>query len=249
MKLSDDQLRRYSRHLALPEVREEGQQKLLHARVFIVGAGGLASAAGYYLAAAGVGTIALIDDDTVHLSNLQRQIAHTMGTIGQPKVFSAKKTFEALNTDVTVIPLQLRLSEQNIHDLIEPYTIIVDCSDNFPTRFLVNDGCIQAGKTLVTGAVSEYEGQVSVVVPGEGPCYRCLFEAPPPPDVSPHPDEAGLLGVLPGVIGTLQAAEVVKLILGIGESLKGHILIYDALKVSFRKVYVPRNPHCTACGR
>jgi len=248
MKLSDDQLRRYSRQIALPEVREEGQQKLLQARVFIVGAGGLASAVGYYLAAAGVGTIALIDDDIVHLSNLQRQIVHTMGTIGQPKVFSAKKTLEALNPDVTIIPLQLRLSEQNIHDLIEHYAIIVDCSDNFPTRFLVNDVCVHAGKALVTGAVSKFEGQVLVVVPGEGPCYRCLFEAPPP-DAPPYLRESGLLGVLPGVIGTLQAAEVIKLILGIGETLKGHLLIYDAIKASFRKVSVPRNSHCTACGQ
>jgi len=248
MRLSDDQFRRYHRHILLPEVGEEGQHKLLQARVLIVGAGGLASAAGYYLAAAGVGTIALIDDDTVDLGNLQRQIVHSTETIGQPKVLSARKTLETLNPDVTVVPIQQRLSEENVYDLIKSYDIIVDCSDNFPTRFLVNDTCIAVGKPLVTGAVVKFEGQVSVVIPGEGPCYRCLFEAPPPPDAFPA-HEDGLLGALPGVVGSLQATEVFKLILSLGETLKGHLLIYDALKVSFRKVRVPVNPHCATCGQ
>jgi molybdopterin/thiamine biosynthesis adenylyltransferase len=245
MRLSDDQLRRYHRHIILPEVGEEGQHKFLQARVLVVGAGGLASSAGYYLAAAGVGTIALIDDDTVDLGNLQRQIVHSTETIGQPKVLSARKTLETLNPDVTVVPIQRRLSEQNIHDLIKSYDIIVDCSDNFPTRFLVNDTCVAVGKPLVTGAVLKFEGQVSVVIPGEGPCYRCLFEAPPPHDAFPAHED----GALPGVVGSLQATEVLKLILNLGESLKGHLLIYDALKVSFRKVRVPINPHCAACGQ
>lgn len=248
MRLSDDQLHRYHRHIILPEVGEEGQHKLLQAKVLIVGAGGLASAAGYYLAAAGVGTIALIDDDIVDLSNLQRQILHNTETIGQPKVLSAKKTLETLNPDATVVPIQQRLSEQNIHDLIQSYDITVDCSDNFATRFLVNDTCVSVGKPLVTGALSKFEGQVTVVIPGEGPCYRCLFEAPPPYDAfAPHED--GLLSPLPGVIGSLQATEVFKLILGIGETLKGHLLIYDALKSSFRKICVPINPLCMACGQ
>ncbi|MDQ7788068.1 MAG: molybdopterin-synthase adenylyltransferase MoeB [Thermodesulfovibrionales bacterium] len=248
MRLSEDQLRRYHRHIILPEVGEEGQHKLLQAKVLVVGAGGLASAAGYYLAAAGVGTIALVDDDTVDLSNLQRQIVHSTETIGQPKVLSAKKTLETLNPDVTVVPLQQRLSGQNIHELIKSYDIIVDCSDNFPTRFLVNDSCVAVRKPLVTGAVVKFEGQVLVVVPGEGPCYRCLFEAPPPHDAFPA-HEDGVLGALPGVIGSLQATEVFKLILSVGETLKGHLLIYDALKVLFRKVRVPINPHCTTCGQ
>jgi len=248
MRLSDNQFRRYHRHILLPEFGEEGQHKLLQARVLIVGAGGLASAAGYYLAAAGVGTIALIDDDTVDLSNLQRQIVHSTETIGQPKVLSARKTLETLNPDVTVVPIQRRLSEENVHDLIKSYDIIVDCSDNFPTRFLVNDTCVAVGKPLVTGAAVKFEGQVSVVIPGKGPCYRCLFEAPPPHDAFP-PHEDGILGALPGVVGSLQATEVLKLILSLGESLQGHLLIYDALKVSFRKVRVPINPHCTACGQ
>lgn len=248
MRLSDEQFRRYHRHIILPEFGEEGQYKLLQARVLIVGAGGLASAAGYYLAAAGVGTIALIDDDTVDLSNLQRQIVHSTETIGQPKVLSARKTLETLNPDVTVVPIQQRLSEENVHDLIKSYDIIVDCSDNFPTRFLVNDTCVALGKPLVTGAVLKFEGQVSVVIPGEGPCYRCLFEAPPPHDAFPA-HEDGILGALPGVVGSLQATEVFKLILSQGETLKGHLLIYDALKVSFRKIRVPINPHCAACGQ
>lgn len=248
MRLSDEQFRRYHRHIILPEFGEEGQYKLLQSRVLLVGAGGLASAAGYYLAAAGVGTIALVDDDTVDLSNLQRQIVHSTETIGQPKVLSARKTLETLNPDVTVVPIQQRLSEENIHDLIKSYDIIVDCSDNFPTRFLVNDTCIAVGNPLVTGAVVKFEGQVLVVIPGEGPCYRCLFEAPPPLDAFPA-HEDGLLGALPGVVGSLQATEVFKLILSMGETLKGHLLIYDALKVSFRKVRVPINPHCTTCGQ
>ena len=248
MRLSDDQLRRYHRHIILPEVGEEGQHKLLQARVLIVGAGGLASAAGYYLAAAGVGTIALIDDDTVDLSNLQRQIVHSTETIGQPKVLSARKTLETLNPDITVVPIQQRLSGKNAHDLIQSYDITVDCSDNFPTRFLVNDTCVAVGKPLVTGAVLKFEGQVSVIIPGEGPCYRCFFEAPPPHDSFPA-HEDGILGALPGVVGSLQATEVFKLILSLGEPLKGHLLIYDALKVSFRKVPVPMNPRCIACGQ
>ena len=248
MKFTGDQLQRYSRHLILPEVGEEGQARLLKARVFIVGAGGLGSSTGYYLAAAGVGTLGIIDNDQVELSNLQRQIAHCTRTIGVPKVESAKNTFESLNPDVHIIPFKERLTKQNILKFIKDYDIIVDCSDNYATRFLVNDACVMNRKPLVTGAIFKFEGQLTVVIPHEGPCYRCLFEEPPPPDILSSPQDAGLLGVIPGVIGTLQAAEVLKLIIGTGEILKGELLIYHALKTSFRKVKIPKNPECPLCG-
>lgn len=248
MKFTEDQLQRYSRHLILPEVGEQGQTKLLKAKVFMVGAGGLGSPVGYYLSAAGVGTIAMIDNDEVDLSNLQRQIAHSTKTLGKPKVESAKNTFESLNPDVHIIPIKQRLTKRNILDLIKDYDIVVDCSDNYATRFLVNDACVMAKKPLVTGAIFKFEGQLTVVIPGEGPCYRCLFEEPPPPGILPSPQGVGLLGVIPGVIGTLQAAEVLKLIVGTGHILKGELLIYDALKPSFRKVKIPKNPDCAVCS-
>jgi len=248
VKFTEAQLQRYSRHLILPEVGEEGQTKLLNAKVFMVGAGGLGSPVGYYLSAAGVGTIAIIDNDEVDLSNLQRQIAHCTRTLGMPKVESAKNTFESLNPDVHIIPIKERLTKQNILGLIKNYDIVIDCSDNYATRFLVNDACVMAKKTLVTGAVFKFEGQLTVFVPGEGPCYRCLFEEPPPPGILPSPQGLGLLGVVPGVIGTLQAAEVIKLIVGTGQILKGELLIYDALKTSFRKVKIPKNPDCAICS-
>jgi len=248
VEFTEEQLQRYSRHIILPEVGEHGQMKISKAKVFIVGAGGLGSPVGYYLAAAGVGTVAMIDNDYVELSNLQRQIAHSMRTIGKPKVESAKGTFESLNPDVNVVAFKQRLTKDNIFDLIHDYDIIVDCSDNYATRFLVNDACIMSRKPLVTGAIFRFEGQLTVIIPGEGPCYRCLFEEPPPPGMLPSPQGVGLLGVIPGVIGTLQAAEVLKLIIGKGEVLKGQLLIYDALKTSFRKVKVPKNPECPICG-
>ena len=248
MKFTEDQLQRYSRHIILPEVGEQGQIKILKAKVFIVGAGGLGSPVGFYLSAAGVGRIALIDNDKVDLSNLQRQIAHNTKTIGKPKVESAKNTFESLNPDVHIIPIKQRLTKLNILDLIKDYDIVVDCSDNYATRFLVNDACVMAKKPLVTGAIFKFEGQLTVVVPGDGPCYRCLFEEPPPPGILPSPQGVGLLGVIPGVIGTLQAAEVLKLIVGTGHILKGELLIYDALKPSFRKVKIPKNPDCPVCS-
>ena len=245
---TEDQILRYSRHIILPEVGGKGQAKIAGARVVIVGAGGLGCPVGYYLTAAGVGTLALIDDDTVELSNLQRQIAHSVDTIGMPKVESAKKTFNALNPDVTIVPVKVRISKDNILDLIRDYDIVVDGSDNFPTRYLINDACVMSGKPLVSGAILRFEGQVTTLIPGSGPCYRCLFEEPPPPGLVPSCQEAGVLGVLPGVIGGLQAAEVLKLILGKGEVLKGELLIYDALRTTFRKVKVPKNPSCPVCG-
>ncbi|SPQ01182.1 putative adenylyltransferase HVO_0558 [Candidatus Sulfobium mesophilum] len=249
MDFTDDQLLRYSRHIILPEVGGKGQAKIAGAKVFIVGAGGLGCPVGYYLTAAGVGTIAMVDNDTVEMSNLQRQIAHSVNTIGMPKVESAKKTFEALNPDVNIIAIQKRMSKDDIADLIRDYDIVVDGSDNFPTRYLVNDACFMAKKPLVSGAILRFEGQVTTILPGEGPCYRCLFEEPPPPGLVPSCQEAGVLGVLPGVIGGLQATEVLKLILGKGEVLKGELLIYNALKTTFRKVKVPKNPACPLCGQ
>ncbi len=248
MKFSEDQLQRYSRHLILPEIGEQGQIKLLRSKVFIVGAGGLGSPAGFYLAAAGVGTLGIIDDDEVDLSNLQRQIAHCTRNVGIPKVESAKNTLESLNPDVNVIAMRQRLTKENVLDLIKDYDVVADCSDNYATRFLVNDACVMMGKPLVTGAIFKFEGQLTVVIPREGPCYRCLFEEPPPPGILPSPQGAGLLGVIPGVIGTLQAAEILKFIVGAGEILKGELLIYDGLKPSFRKVKIPRNPQCAVCS-
>jgi len=247
-EFTEDQLQRYSRHIILPEVGGKGQKKLLAAKVFIIGAGGLGCPVGYYLAAAGVGTIAMIDNDVVELSNLQRQIAHSVKTLGKPKVESAKNTFESLNPDVNVIALQQRISKDNIMELIKDYDVVVDGSDNFPTRYLVNDACVIAGKPLVSGAILRFEGQVTTIVPGEGHCYRCLFEEMPPAGLVPSCQEAGVIGAITGVVGSLQAIEVAKLILGKGDVLKNTLLIYDALKTTFRRVKVPKNPDCPVCG-
>ncbi len=248
MEFTEEQLQRYSRHIILPEVGGKGQKKLLNARVFIVGAGGLGCPVGYYLTAAGIGTIAIIDNDNVELSNLQRQIAHSVNTLGMPKVESAKRTFEALNPDVKIVAIKEKITKDNILDLIKDYDIVVDGSDNFPTRYLVNDACVMLGKPLISGAILRFEGQVTTIIPKEGHCYRCLFEEPPPPGLVPSCQEAGVLGILPGVIGALQATEVIKLILGKGDILKNELLIYNALKTSFRKVRVKRNPDCPVCG-
>lgn len=249
MEFTEEQLKRYSRHIILPEVGGKGQKKISSARVIIIGAGGLGCPVGYYLVAAGVGTIALIDNDSVELSNLQRQIAHSVKTIGVNKADSAKQTFEALNPDVNVIAVKERLTSKNILDLIKDYDIVVDGTDNFPTRYLINDACVILRKPLVSGAILRFEGQVTTILPGEGPCYRCLFEEPPPPGLVPSCQEAGVLGVLPGVIGALQATEVLKLIIGKGKPLKGELLIYDALGTNFRKVKIPKNHDCPVCGR
>jgi len=245
---TEDQILRYSRHIILPEVGGDGQERLLNARVALVGAGGLGSPVGYYLAAAGVGTIGVIDDDRVELSNLQRQIAHTTQRLGMLKAESAKATWEALNGDVRVVTYPVRLTAANIRGIIGDYDIVVDGSDNFATRYLVNDACVMMRKTLISAAVFRFEGQVISIYPGEGPCYRCLFETPPPAGMVPSCQEAGVLGVVPGVIGTLQATEVVKAILGIGEPLRGRLLIWNALEMSFVTVKVPRNPACPVCG-
>lgn len=239
---------RYSRHILLPEVGGEGQERLLNAKVVLVGAGGLGSPAGYYLAAAGVGTIGIIDNDRVELSNLQRQIAHNTKRIGIEKADSARETYETLNPDVRVVSHKERLTSANILDIIKDYDIVVDGSDNFPTRYLVNDACVMLKKPLVSAAVFRFEGQVTTILPGEGPCYRCLFEVPPPPGMVPSCQEAGILGVVTGVIGTIQATEVVKLILGIGKPLSGSLMLWNALEMSFRMVRVPKNRNCPVCG-
>ncbi|MBI4822690.1 MAG: molybdopterin-synthase adenylyltransferase MoeB [Nitrospirae bacterium] len=248
MDFTEEQLQRYSRHIILPEVGGKGQRKLLNAKVFIVGAGGLGCPVGYYLTAGGVGTIGIVDNDVVELSNLQRQIAHNIHTLGKPKVESAKATFESLNPDVRVNAIKGKLTKDNIKDILKDYDIVVDGSDNFPTRYLVNDACVMLGKPLVSGAILKFEGQVTTIVPNDGHCYRCLFEEPPPAGLVPSCQEAGVLGVMPGVIGSLQACEVIKLILGKGDILKNQLLIYNGLKTSFRKVKVPKNPDCPVCG-
>jgi molybdopterin/thiamine biosynthesis adenylyltransferase len=246
---SHHQLQRYHRQIVIPGVGEKGQEKILKARILIVGAGGLGCPVGFYLAAAGVGTIGIIDDDYVELSNLQRQIAYNVNGIGRPKTELAKAAFESLNPGVRVVCMTDRVRKENVFSLFADYDIVVDCSDNFPTRFLVNDACVMMEKPLVSGAVLGFEGQVTTIIPSVGHCYRCLFEEMPPPGFVPSCQEAGILGAVAGVVGSLQAMEVLKLLLGKGKPLQGAFLIYDALNADFRSVKVPRNPECPACGK
>ncbi|HEY5728074.1 MAG TPA: molybdopterin-synthase adenylyltransferase MoeB [Acidimicrobiia bacterium] len=246
--LSAAERHRYHRHLVLAEVGEQGQHRLLGASVAVVGAGGLGSPVSMYLAAAGVGTLTLIDDDTVDLTNLQRQIVHTDGRIGARKVDSAAETVHGLNPDVKVETRAVRLEAANVLELIGGADVIVDCGDNFPTRYLLNDASMHTGAPVVHGSVLRFEGQVSVFHPHQGPCYRCLYPLPPPPELAQSCAQAGVLGVLPGVVGTLQATEALKLIIGIGEPLVGRLLVYDALDQSMRTFTVTRNPDCPACA-
>lgn len=246
--LTNDQRSRYSRHILLPEVGEEGQRKLLDSKVLLVGAGGLGSPAALYLAAAGIGTLGIIDFDTVDASNLQRQILHTVDRIGQPKVESARETLQALNPDVKIEPYMQRLGADNVLDVMRGYDVVVDGGDNFPTRYLVNDASLHLEIPVVHGAIFRFEGQVSVFSPYEGPCYRCLFPQPPPPELAPSCAEAGVLGVLPGIIGSIEAMEAIKLLLGIGEPLIGSLLTYDALDQEFRRLKLRRSPECSACS-
>ena len=246
--MSDAQSRRYSRHLLIPEVGEQGQFKLLDSRVLLIGAGGLGSPAAYYLAAAGVGTIGIIDADVVDDSNLQRQILHNTSRIGQYKAESAKETIEALNPDVKVITHIERLDETNVARIIADYDVILDGTDNFPTRYLLNDAALIANKPVVHGSVFRFEGQLTVFKPYDGPCYRCLYPEPHPAALAPSCAEAGVLGVLPGVIGLLQATETIKLLLGIGEPLVGRMMTFDALAGEFSELRLYRDPHCPACG-
>ncbi|MSO89138.1 MAG: molybdopterin-synthase adenylyltransferase MoeB [Rhodospirillaceae bacterium] len=252
MELSEHQVHRYARHLILDEVGEEGQAKLLAARVLVIGAGGLGSPVLLYLAAAGIGTLGFVDSDVVELSNLQRQIIHTNDSIGRAKVDSALATLRAVNPDITLVPHHFRLTVANVRDLIADYDLVADGSDNFSTRYLLNDACYLAKKPLVSAALLRFEGQLSTFKAhhaGDGfPCYRCIFRDPPPPDLIPRCEQAGILGSVAGVLGTLQATEVVKEVLGLGDSLSGQLLIYDALSSDFRKIKVKRDPGCPLCG-
>ncbi len=247
--LTAEQRDRYSRHLLLPEVGIEGQQKLLDAKVLLLGAGGLGSPAALYLAAAGVGTLGIVDDDTVDLSNLQRQVIHSSERIGVAKVDSAEQTITALNPDVTVKKYQVRLGPDNIMDILPGYDIVVDGLDNFPTRYLLNDASVRLQIPVVSAAILGFEGQLSVFKPYDGPCYRCLFPVPPPAELAPSCGANGVLGVLPGTMGLLQATEVIKLILGEGEPLIGRLLMYDALAAAMTEVKVRRDPNCPVCSR
>jgi molybdopterin/thiamine biosynthesis adenylyltransferase/rhodanese-related sulfurtransferase len=246
--LTADQKERYRRHLILPEVGEAGQEKLLKARVLLLGAGGLGSPAALYLAAAGVGTLGIVDMDKVDLSNLQRQVIHTRERQGQPKVESARATIEALNPDVKVVPFAERLTSENVLRILEGFDIVLDGGDNFPTRYLLNDACVVTRKPNIHGSIFRFEGQVTTFSPGHGPCYRCLYPAPPPPDMAPSCAEAGVLGVLPGIIGLMQANEALKLILGKGEPLVGRLLTFDALGTRFQELKLRRDPKCPVCA-
>jgi molybdopterin/thiamine biosynthesis adenylyltransferase/rhodanese-related sulfurtransferase len=247
--LDEAKRRRYSRHLLIPEVGEEGQQKLLDSRVLLIGAGGLGSPAGLYLAAAGIGTIGIVDDDAVDETNLQRQIVHSTERLGDSKAESAKRTIEALNPDVTVKVFKERLTSENVDRILgEGWDVIVDGADNFPTRYLLNDASVWHRIPVVHGSIYRFEGQATVFKPHEGPCYRCLFPQPPPPELAPSCAEGGVLGVLPGVIGSLQTNEALKLALGIGEPLVGRLLMFEALGGTFTEISLRRDPDCPVCG-
>ena len=247
--LSPDQLDRYSRHILMPEVQEDGQLKLLQSKVFLVGAGGLGSPTAYYLAAAGVGTLGIIDDDVVDRSNLQRQILHNESRVGEPKVESAKETLKALNPDINVITYREKLSSENVMNIIKDYDVIVNGCDNFPTRYLINDACVFLKKPLVDASIFRFEGQVTVHKPFEGPCYRCLYPEPPPPEMAPSCQEAGVFGVLPGIIGCTQGIEVLKILLGIGKPLVGRLLVFDTLGMKIREMKIRQDPDCPVCGK
>ncbi len=246
--LKPDQMERYARHIMMPEVGEEGQIKLLESKVFLVGAGGLGCPAAFYLAAAGVGTLGIIDHDVVDRTNLQRQILHNEERIGEPKVESAKRTLKALNPDVNVITYREKLSRDNVMEIIKDYDIIVNGCDNFPTRYLINDACVFADKPLIDGSIFRFEGQICIFHGSKGPCYRCLYPEPPPPEMAPSCAEAGVFGALPGIVGTAQAIEVIKLILGKGEPLIGRLLIFDALKMKFKELKIRKDKNCPVCS-
>lgn len=249
-QLNTQQSQRYSRHLRIPEIGVDGQQKLLDSKVLLIGAGGLGSPAGLYLAAAGVGTIGVIDDDIVDASNLQRQVLHRTHDIGSLKVESARRTMEALNPDVHVVMHNTRLTAENSGEIFSQYDLIVDGSDSFETRFIVNDACVRLRIPQVHGSIFRFDGQITTFDPrqDESPCYRCLFPTPPPPELAPNCAVAGVLGVLPGVVGTIQATEAIKMLLGIGDPLVGRLLMYDALSMSFRSLKVRRDATCPTCG-
>jgi molybdopterin/thiamine biosynthesis adenylyltransferase len=248
MALTESQIERYSRHIILKEVGGKGQQKLLDSKVLIIGAGGLGAPIALYLAAAGIGTIGIADADDVDLSNLQRQVIHFTPDIGKPKVISAKEKIEAINPDVQVRTYQEWINAANIMEIIKEYDFVVDGTDNFAAKFLINDACVLAGKPYSHGGILQFVGQTITVLPGQSTCYRCIFPTPPPKDAIPTCSQAGVIGVLPGVIGSIQATEAIKFLLGKGELLAGRILMYDALGMKFRDVEVNRNPKCPVCG-
>lgn len=248
MAFTNEQLERYSRHIILQEVGVKGQKKLLNASVLIIGAGGLGAPAALYLAAAGVGTIGIVDADEVDLSNLQRQVIHTTNDVGKAKVKSAAETMEAINPDVTVKTYRTFVDSSNIMDLIKDYDFIIDGTDNFPAKFLINDACVMAEKPFSHAAIIRFKGQLMTYVPGEGPCYRCVFKNPPPKDAVPTCKQAGVIGAMGGVIGSLQAMEAIKYIIGKGDLLTGKLLTYDALKMEFHTIKLPKDDHCAVCG-
>jgi molybdopterin-synthase adenylyltransferase len=246
--LSDSQVERYSRHIMLKEVGGRGQEQLLRSRVLIIGAGGLGSPIALYLAAVGIGTIGLADGDAVELSNLQRQIAHHTKDIGKAKVLSAKEKMSAMNPELEIVDYEVRVTKGNISAFISEYDFIIDATDNFASKFLINDACVLAGKPFSHAGVLQFAGQTMTVQPGESACYRCVFTSPPPEDVAPSCSQAGIMGVLPGVIGTIQATEAIKFLLKKGTLLTDRILTYDALQMKFREVHVRKNPACPVCG-
>lgn len=248
MAFTNEQLERYSRHIILQEVGVKGQKKLLNASVLIIGAGGLGAPAALYLAAAGVGTIGIVDADEVDLSNLQRQVIHTTNDVGKAKVKSAAETMEAINPDVTVKTYRTFVDSSNIMDLIKDYDFIIDGTDNFPAKFLINDACVMAEKPFSHAGIIRFKGQLMTYVPGEGPCYRCVFKNPPPKDAVPTCKQAGVIGAMGGVIGSLQAMEAIKYIIGKGDPLTGKLLTYDALKMEFHTIKLPKDDHCAVCG-
>ncbi|MCC6153405.1 MAG: molybdopterin-synthase adenylyltransferase MoeB [Candidatus Hydrogenedentes bacterium] len=246
--LTPQEIARYSRHLIMPEVAMDGQKRLKAAKVLLIGAGGLGSPLGLYLAAAGVGKIGIVDFDVVDYSNLQRQVMHTTKDVGRKKIESAAEHLRAINTDIEIETYEARITSENALNLIEPYDIVIDGTDNFPTRYLTNDACVLLGKPNIYGSIYRFEGQASVFATKGGPCYRCLFAEPPPPGAVPSCAEGGVLGILPGVIGCIQATEAIKLIIGKGKPLIGRLLLYDALEMKFREVKIKRNPECPMCG-
>jgi len=248
VSLSEEQTTRYSRHILLNEVGSKGQRRLLDGRVLLIGTGGLGSPIALYLAAAGVGTIGIADADTVDLSNLQRQVIHATPDLGRPKVVSAKEKMEAINPDVTVIPYQTRVTAKNVAGMVADYDFVIDGTDNFAAKFLINDACVLAGKPFSHGGILKFDGQTMTVQPGQSPCYRCIFPEPPPKDLILPCSRAGVLGVLPGIIGTLQATEAIKYLLGTGELLTGRLLTYNALRMRFREIPIRKNPECPICG-
>ncbi|NLM53055.1 MAG: molybdopterin-synthase adenylyltransferase MoeB [Firmicutes bacterium] len=248
MTLTEEQIHRYARHIVLPEIGGKGQEKLLAAKVLLVGAGGLGSPVALYLAGAGVGTLGIMDGDTVSLSNLQRQIIHTTNDIGRLKVDSAKDTIKQINPDVQVITYPEYASVENILKIMAAYDVVIDCCDNFATRYLVNDAAVLLQKPFIYGSVMRFDGQAAFFYPPQGPCYRCLFPEAPPPGAVPTCQEAGIMGVLPGLIGMVQATEAIKFILGVGDLLLGRLLVYDALAMEFMHIQVGRNPECAICG-